>query len=288
MDNVHERKSSSSSNHKWRLFTSCIPCITSKHSKKNISEGMEGNSSSTKLEEQILEDIFHDTEENILEGESSSSQLKQPYCAICMEDKYVKEMYENQNCSHSFCKDCVGSYLVAKIQENIANIKCPHPKCKVNLNPQHCTTIIPKDMFERWESTIVENLVLGSQKFYCPFKDCSALLVNDGKEVVTASECPNCHRLFCAQCKVSWHTGVNCKEFKKLKVGERESKDLMAMELAKNKNWKKCPKCRFYVERNEGCTRIICRYISFSFVKNSFFFLRVCYIIKCVSNDSNL
>ncbi|GJY31849.1 zinc finger, C6HC-type containing protein [Tanacetum coccineum] len=31
--------------------------------------------------------------------------------------------------------------------------------------------------------------------FYCLFKDCSALLVDDGRQRVTSSECPNCNRL---------------------------------------------------------------------------------------------
>ncbi|CAJ2663281.1 unnamed protein product [Trifolium pratense] len=264
---INKKKSSSSSNNKWLGFISCIPCFTSnKDLKKNICEGKEGNSSSTKHEYQSLEDIiFHDAKENIpisketFEGESSSSRLKQSYCAICMEAKHVQEMFKNRKCTHSFCKDCVASYLVVKIQENIAKIKCPQPKCKVILEPQHCISIIPKDMFERWENATIENLVLGSQKFYCPFKDCSAMLVNDGKKVVTASECPICHRLFCAQCKVSWHAGVNCKEFRSLEVGERGAEDLMVMELAKNNNWKRCPNCSFYVERNKGCNRILCR-----------------------------
>ncbi|GJR69092.1 RNA-directed DNA polymerase, eukaryota, partial [Tanacetum coccineum] len=41
--------------------------------------------------------------------------------------------------------------------------------------------------------------VICSEKFYCLFKDCSALLVDDGGEAVTSSECPHCNCLFCAQ-----------------------------------------------------------------------------------------
>jgi len=202
----------------------------------------------------------------------SSSQLKKSYCAICMEAKPVEEMFQNRKCSHSFCEYCVGRYLAAKIQESISMVKCPDPKCNDILEPHDCSSILPKDVFDRWENALCENMVLGSQKFYCPFNDCSTMLLNDEKEIVTASECPRCHRLFCAQCKVSWHTGVDCKEFQSLKDGERGREDLMAMELAKNKRWKRCPKCGFYVEKIVGCTRISCRYIQFSSVKNSTFF----------------
>ncbi|WJX59994.1 hypothetical protein P8452_45250 [Trifolium repens] len=61
--------------------------------------------------------------------------------------------------------------------------------------------------------------IIGCQKTtYCPFKNCSFLLVNDGDVGVTSAECPACHRLFCAQCKVPWHGGINCQEFQQQKL----------------------------------------------------------------------
>lgn len=199
-------------------------------------------------------------------GESSSShshsQSKVVYCGICMEAKPVEEMFRNKNCSHSFCDYCVGRYLASKIQENISMVKCPDPKCRGVLELEQCRSIVPKDVFDRWVDALCENVVLGSQRFYCPFKDCSAMLLNDEEEggvVVTASECPHCNRLFCAQCKVSWHAGIGCREFQSLKEGERGREDLMVMELAKNKRWKRCPRCSFYVERIYGCSHVTCR-----------------------------
>lgn len=283
-------------------FISCI-LSTGKHFlKKNISEIIEENSSST-----IDEDMFYDAEEifsinddkhvveiQVVDSEDNtllrnlkqkqkqkqketiehkySTQLEQSYCSICMEAKPIKNMFKNQNCSHSFCEDCIARYLAAKIQENISRVNCPEPSCKGTLEAYQCTSIIPKDVFDKWENALCENSVLESQKFYCPFKDCSAMLVNDAKEVVTASECPHCHRLFCAQCRVSWHAGVDCREFQSLKNSEQGKEDLLTMKLAKKKNWKRCPQCNYYVEKVHGCTHIICRYKHFSFVYNSSFF----------------
>ncbi|XLR09950.1 hypothetical protein S83_037888 [Arachis hypogaea] len=121
-------------------------------------------------------------------------------------------------------------------------MKCPEPKCRGILEPQNCMSIIPKEVFERWENAFCENLVLAtSRKFYCSFKDCSTMLVNDdGNEVVTCFECPNCHRLFCAQCKVAWHGGMECGEFMGLNENEREKEDLMVMNLEEAKRWRRC------------------------------------------------
>ncbi|XLT45929.1 hypothetical protein HN873_038533 [Arachis hypogaea] len=103
-------------------------------------------------------------------------------------------------------------FMTLEMDLAILVMKCPEPKCKGILEPQNCISIIPKEVFERWENALCENLVLAtSKKFYCPFKNCSAMLVNDdGNEVVTCPECPHCHRLFCAQCKVAWHGGIKC------------------------------------------------------------------------------
>ncbi|OVA06917.1 zinc finger protein [Macleaya cordata] len=187
-------------------------------------------------------------------GESSKS-----FCGICMEGIPKDEMFMNTKCSHTFCSDCVSKHIAAKIQENNITVRCLQLKCKETLEPHMCRTIIPKQVFDRWGDAISESLILASQKIYCPFKDCSALLVNEGDEVIREAECPLCFRLFCAQCKVPWHSEIKCEDFQKLNKNERAQEDIMFMKLAKNKNWKRCPNCKIYVEKKDGCWHITCR-----------------------------
>ncbi|PNX78649.1 putative E3 ubiquitin-protein ligase RNF217-like protein, partial [Trifolium pratense] len=52
---------------------------------------------------------------------------------------------------------------------------------------------------------------------------------------------------------------IGCEEYQKLNVDERGREDLLVRELANQKKWKRCPRCRFYVEKNEGCLHITCR-----------------------------
>ncbi|KAG1358864.1 RBR-type E3 ubiquitin transferase [Cocos nucifera] len=192
-----------------------------------------------------------------LRGESSKASLI--FCKICMEASQTTDMFQNNNCSHVFCLDCLARYLAAKIQEKISTVKCPEINCKGVLEPEFCREIVPAEVFERWENALCESMLLESKKFYCPFKDCSALLVDDGEERVAQSECPNCRRLFCAQCKVAWHLGLSCKEYQRLGADERGREDLMLMEIANKKKWQKCPRCKFLVEKTEGCLHITCR-----------------------------
>ncbi|KAF5801375.1 putative transcription factor C2H2 family [Helianthus annuus] len=183
------------------------------------------------------------------------------FCGICMDTKTASEMFDNTGiCNHLFCSDCIRQHVAVKIKENLTKVKCPDPSCKGVIGPEACRSIVPKEVLERWESILCESVIMESQKFYCPFKDCSAMLVDDGGVVVTQSECPNCNRLFCAQCKVAWHCGISCVEFQSLKKDERNPNDILLMNLAKEKRWKRCPNCKRFVEKVSGCNYIACRY----------------------------
>ncbi|KAI3852330.1 hypothetical protein MKW92_007513 [Papaver armeniacum] len=180
-------------------------------------------------------------------------------CQICVERKKMNEAFEIKGCNHSFCSECMVRYVASKIQENVISIGCPEMNCQGVLEPEFCQSILPPEVFDRWGKALCESLVLGAQKFYCPFKDCSALLVDDGDGGILESECPHCNRLFCAQCKVPWHAGIKCADFQKLNVDEREREDILLMKTAKKNKWQRCPKCNFYVERSSGCLLMKCR-----------------------------
>lgn len=77
---------------------------------------------------------------------------------------------------------------------------------------------------------------------------------------VAEAECPSCHRLFCARCMVPWHDGVGCEEFQELGEDERGREDVMVRRLAGRERWQRCPQCRMYVEKSEGCMFMKCRY----------------------------
>lgn len=180
-------------------------------------------------------------------------------CRICFESKPMSDRFENGKCRHRFCASCVSTHVATIMQQNILKVTCPNPRCSVELKPEVLHTILPDEVIVRWECAKFESSIVGSEKTYCPFKDCSVLLVNDGEEVVTSSECPSCHRLFCAQCKVPWHGDKTCEEFQSEEGNEKEKEDKKFFKLAKNKKWQKCPECAMFVQRRGGCEHIACR-----------------------------
>lgn len=204
------------------------------------------------------EDEKQSNPENREIGESSQTQLI--FCGICIEFKQNPEIFQGlNNCKHAFCIYCIVKYVVSKIKQNIAFVECPDPKCKQVIELENCSSILPCEVFERWENAVFEAMIPGNQKFYCPYKNCSVLMVDDGEVEVTMSECPSCRRLFCALCRVRWHDGISCEEFERLGEDEREEEDIMVMKLAKDKSWRRCPNCRIHVEKTEGCLHMTCR-----------------------------
>ncbi|XP_061361287.1 E3 ubiquitin-protein ligase RSL1-like isoform X2 [Gastrolobium bilobum] len=190
-------------------------------------------------------------------GECSKSA---PFvCEICTETKTVKDSFSISGCTHAYCTECVVMYVDSKLQENVINIRCPVSGCRGLLEAEDCREILSPQVFDRWGKALCEALITADEKFYCPYGDCSALLIHDGQDAIKESECPNCHRMLCAMCKAPWHQGIECEEFQKLNKDEREKEDIMLLQLAKEMKWRRCPICRFYVAKSDGCMYMKCR-----------------------------
>ncbi|CAJ1975713.1 unnamed protein product [Sphenostylis stenocarpa] len=191
-------------------------------------------------------------------GESSNSV---PFvCEICIETKTSNDAFSINGCCHVYCNNCVALYVESKLEDNVVNISCPVPRCRGLLEAEDCRLILTPEILDRWGKALCEAVISVDEKFYCPFPDCSTLLIREGKdEGIRESECPNCRRLFCALCTVPWHVDMTCEEFQKLSADERGKEDVMLMNLAKEMMWKRCPSCGFYVAKTQGCMYMKCR-----------------------------
>ncbi|XVF25315.1 hypothetical protein REPUB_Repub13aG0202800 [Reevesia pubescens] len=194
-------------------------------------------------------------------GKNKTGESSLCFCEICFERKESNQMFTTERCVHSYCSDCISKHVWTRVEQSITLISCPGMNCRAVLELDTCRPMLPEVVVHRWEDALCQEFINASQSFYCPFRDCSAPLLNDdgGGEVIRESECPFCHRLFCAQCYVPWHAGIECEDFQRLNENEREREDLMVWELAREKKWARCPKCKYYVERTEGCPHMICR-----------------------------
>lgn len=44
------------------------------------------------------------------------------------------------------------------------------------------------------------------------------------------------------------------------RMEEQKTNDQLFIELAEKNGWTKCPSCEYFVERIEGCKRMLCRF----------------------------
>ncbi|WVZ49713.1 hypothetical protein U9M48_001045 [Paspalum notatum var. saurae] len=195
-------------------------------------------------------------------GEGTGPVADAEVCKICLEHVLPADAHRaSRGCAHAFCAACLDRHISAKNQDGVSDVECPGEDCRSVLDPELSQGIISRETFEGWSAALCKSMVLrDSDVCYCPFMDCSESMVNDhGGEVVTESECPICRRLFCARCGVPWHAGITCAEYEQLAPGDRGKEDLVALEMAKGKKWRRCPRCKFWVERHDSCVHITCR-----------------------------
>ncbi|KAF7120754.1 hypothetical protein RHSIM_Rhsim13G0104900 [Rhododendron simsii] len=127
-----------------------------------------------------------------------------------MDAKRTSEMFTNTTCSHPFCLDCYSKQVAVKFQDNISTVKCLDLNCQGDL---HLNPEFCHQILPQQLLDRWENAL------------CKSLIIGSDK-------------VYC----LLW--GVS-------EVGEggERREDVMVMELAKKKKWRRCPNCKFYVEK---------------------------------------
>ncbi|KAH6756104.1 hypothetical protein C2S52_018183 [Perilla frutescens var. hirtella] len=190
--------------------------------------------------------------------EESDDENREFTCEICIEPApdSGKKFRNSDKCAHPFCTDCVIKYIRVELEENnISHIKCPAVGCHHALDPLDCAAAVGPALFVRWCDVLCESAIVELEKCYCPNLSCNVMIVNECGGIVQKSKCPNCKKLFCFKCKRVWHAGFACEE----SAEPRDGNDVAFGRLVEEKKWKRCPRCRHFVELMEGCPIIKCR-----------------------------
>lgn len=189
-------------------------------------------------------------------------------CVICYNDTSAERMFSVNKCRHRFCFQCVKQHVEVKLLQGMVP-KCPHDGCKSELVIDACGKLLTPKLSELWKQRIKENAIPVTDRVYCPYPRCSALMsrtkisesANSLLAVYPASgvrRCVECRGLFCVDCKVSWHGKLSCTEYKKLHPNP-PADDVKLNSLANNKMWRQCGKCQHMIELTQGCNHITCR-----------------------------
>ncbi|KAJ4837538.1 hypothetical protein Tsubulata_028088 [Turnera subulata] len=196
--------------------------------------------------------------EQVEEEEESATEV----CIICREDKRGSDMFRSNKCDHdsSYCKDCVTQHVIVRLEEKNLRVTCLDLNCEAVLEPEDCRSFLPDEDLDEWEEEICLSVIPEAEKYYCPNKRCSVLLIRDGCEDLTETKCPHCRKQFCVRCNVpmdAFHEGLTCEKFQEnMRDGSYSLSDDFATRFMEKNGWIKCPDCSFYVEKVSGCDHV--------------------------------
>ena len=189
------------------------------------------------------------TIENKDEGnDKEKDSFVREYCPICFFNCYKKEMF-SLDCGHKCCKYCIVSYIKTEIKSGkAAEIRCFINKCNNTIPEAQILSIIKSDngLIKKYNIFKQRAIIFNSQdKKFCPEPDCNSYLQEDLTNKYV--QCENGHK-YCYICLKPWHGESKCDE--------KLDKDFQIWK--KDKVVKRCPRCKIYTEKNEGCNHMTC------------------------------
>ena len=182
----------------------------------------------------------------------SYSYLYKVTCGICEEEISGAEKNKiTQPCKHNFCENCWFEYLKEKINNaNVYKIHCMEHECGYSLSEAFVKSIIGSDnqLLQKYDKFLTRRKIMESNKKmkFCPFPDCDGYAEKKNKKEKIV-KCNFGHE-FCFDCGNKPHPNQECselidKDFERWKSG---------------RIIKRCPHCKFWTEKNEGCNHMTC------------------------------
>ncbi|XP_065865107.1 E3 ubiquitin-protein ligase RSL1-like [Euphorbia lathyris] len=178
-------------------------------------------------------------------------------CVICLQETDVECIFSVDGCSHHYCFTCMKKHVEMKLLHGMVP-KCPHQGCNSELSIENCNKFLTSKLREMMRQRLKEASIPVTDKVYCPFPHCSALMSK--KELVgsAARKCLECDGFFCVNCKVPWHNNITCGVYKEMNPNP-PADDVKLKTLATKNLWRQCVKCSHMIELSQGCYHITCR-----------------------------
>ena len=177
-------------------------------------------------------------------------------CGVCGDTIESADMSRVRiPCKHSFCVDCWKEYLKEKINNaNVYKLSCMQKECNFILEEKFIKSILDNDtvLLEKYDKFLTRKKLMDSNKKIklCPFPDCDGYA--EKKKFSKYVKCNKGHE-FCFECLTAPHGSKACSKI--IDAGFEEWKQHTMV--------KRCPNCKFWTEKNEGCNHMTCSQCNF-------------------------
>ncbi|KAJ3745999.1 hypothetical protein DFH05DRAFT_902447 [Lentinula detonsa] len=208
-----------------------------------------------------------------------------PTCVICMESYDDDSVYRVQTCEHYYCASCLAHYVETCINdESLFPPKCCGRTLNFTVENESGSSPVEDlvgflevseidgDLSARLRAKASELKVSLEDRVYCPYPRCSKFLgswaslksiygvpetsfpFRDSSHLVPPRIlCTSCLEYLCVLCKGPAHVHLTCP------VIDEQLADDKLRNLAREKKWQTCPKCKAIIELTQGCNHIVCR-----------------------------
>jgi len=200
----------------------------------------------------IEEDIEKDRNRKLKEKQSESMM-----CKICYEPLTSKAFTTIDSCSHVYHNGCLGNYAKVKIDDRSFPIKCPEDNCRKEVFPGDLYEVLNNTYMQRFEQYTFQSYVDKNlnEVSWCPTADCQNVF--EKSDNIHEFKCDSCGIHYCLDCRVEFHKGQSCKEWRISNNFLPE--DQKFYDFIKGRKFKQCTKCKYWVEKISGCDNMNCR-----------------------------
>lgn len=200
----------------------------------------------------------------------SAGKEKKENCTICLEDTDVSKIHAVEGCAHRFCFSCMKEHVKVKLLHGMLPA-CPQDGCTTKLTVEGSKMFLSPRLLAIMVQRIREAQIPPTHKIYCPYPKCSALmsmreLIHPMQEssskytlvdAATLRKCVKCSGSFCISCKVPWHHQMTCYDYKR-RYRHARLEDAYLQNLAQQRLWRQCIRCKHMIELAEGCYHMTC------------------------------
>ncbi|XP_074187754.1 E3 ubiquitin-protein ligase RNF144A isoform X2 [Rhinolophus sinicus] len=185
-------------------------------------------------------------------------------CKLCLGEYPLEQMTTLAQCQCIFCTLCLKQYVELLIKEGLETaISCPDATCpkQGHLQDKEIECMVAAEIMQRYKKLQFEReVLLDPCRTWCPASTCQAVcqLQEMGLQTPQLVQCKACHTQFCSACKASWHPGQGCPDTMPITFLPGETSSAFKLEVD-DAPIKRCPKCKVYIERDEGCAQMMCK-----------------------------
>ena len=188
--------------------------------------------------------------------QENNKQLKK--CEICLEEfSLLNSNNYFLTCNCTIHDKCFDEYVKSQVEQNNLPIKCP--SCGKDVHPNFIqeSLNLNQELLTKYFKFSMNKFLNEYNNEYssCPTPGCEyAFFFNKGE---FRFSCPLCKKEYCLNCKDEWHKNLTCQQYRDTKNVDKLDKQFM--DFVTGAKFKMCPRCKFWVEKNQGCNHMRCR-----------------------------